>query len=448
MDLQAQINGFAERQGWPLNRSRCLLAVSGGIDSMVMAHLFKACNWPFAVAHCNFQLRGEESEADSAFVLAAAEDWQVECFINAFETEAYAVDMGISIQMAARELRYAWFKELKQVHGFDYIAVAHHADDQTETILLNWVRGAGLRGLGGMKPERAPGVIRPLLYTPRAVIELYARTQGIEWREDSSNIEDDYTRNFLRHEVIPHLLRLNPALLETTGRNATRMRASAVLLDEMLFNWLRTNSHWRHDDQWTLPSKALFACKNPIFTLQMLLEPYGFSEENCRQLVEALQQQPGLRLESEGIVALADRDALIVAPAHEPMPTLMMQADDLMIGLPDGFRLFKTQAMPEEPFPDGRHSIVVLGDKLQWPLTIRPWQSGDFFLPFGMDGRSQKLQDFFTNQKLPRTEKDRVWLLVNGNGDIIWVIGFRGDERFRVLPDTPNRIKFTVVPTT
>ncbi len=468
MGLLEHFKKNAAALGLAADGSPALLAVSGGVDSMVLAHLFQAAGLPFGIAHCNFQLRGEESDGDAVFVEKTAAEWGVYFFVKRFKTATYATHHGVSIQMAARDLRYAWFSEICREHGFARLATAHHLNDAVETMLLNWVRGTGLRGMSNAQfsmsnvqiptPQVPPSPVetpvesgnfklqtsnsqlfRPLSSTPRADIEAYARAHNIAWREDLSNASDDYARNFVRHHVVPLLTELNPNFLNTTERNMRRLGE------------VRANYEWlleKHFGSNTDISKSLLRdLPAPRQALHELLRPYGFTEEQCRQLADNLDHI-GLELHSGlGWRALNDRGKIIVAPPDgselqtSNFKLQTISENDLMVSLPDGSRLVLMPSEPQPPFPDGRDAVLVDAAQLQFPLTLRAWQPGDWFQPFGMGGQRQKLQDLFVNQKLTRFDKERAWVLENGDGAIVWVVGHRLDERFRVTGQTERGLK-------
>ncbi|MFN0033509.1 MAG: tRNA lysidine(34) synthetase TilS [Saprospiraceae bacterium] len=445
-----------------------LLAGSGGLDSVVMAHLFREANLPFGIAHCNFQLRGAESEGDELFVQKLARDLGAPFFSKRFDTRAYAERNGLSTQMAARELRYEWFGEIASENGFGQIATAHHLNDSVETALLNFVRGTGLAGLSGIAPKtdlivhRSSFIVpllRPLLFAARAEIEAYARAHKLAWREDSSNASDDYARNFVRHHIVPGLEELNPNFLRTAERNMARIGEEGHNLDFLLKKWLDidgvslsvidgvTQSH--PVNNLGIEKQKLAQLPAPQQALRQLLKPYGFDAEQTRQLAENLDHI-GLELKSEkGWQLLNDRSEILLRPLaglrllnFESLVNVSVSQDDLMVSLPDGSRLFLIESDNQESIISNQQSIMVNGDKLQFPLHLRHWHPGDSFQPFGMGGKSQKLQDFFTNQKFSRFEKDEVWLLVNGDGAVVWVVGHRLDERFKIYMDTKKALKF------
>lgn len=436
MDLLQQFDLFVKSRQLLTADGAVLVAISGGVDSVVLAHLMQESGRQVALAHCNFQLRGAESDADEAFVRDLALRLELPFFVKHFDTRAFAQENGLSVQMAARQLRYSWFEEIRRENTFTAIATAHHLNDTVETTLLNLARGTGLNGLTGI-PVRNGYVVRPLLFAQRDAIEIYARAQGLAWREDSSNASDDYTRNYIRRHLIPLFQELNPGFLNTAARMMQRLQDLSDNLQPLL-EPLRMPEP---KGQIRLEKKRLAAFPAPSALLYDLLRPYGFTEEQARQAAES-QEHIGLELHADsGYRLLVDREALIVCPAETTFAPLRIEADDLLLRLPDGSRLGLIPAAPAPPFPDGLETILVDAAKLQFPLLLRPWQSGDVFQPLGMKGQHQKLQDFLVNQKIPRFDKSRIWLLLNGDGTAIWVLGLRPDERFKITEATTKALK-------
>jgi tRNA(Ile)-lysidine synthase len=421
-----------------------LLAVSGGLDSVVMACLFQQSGKPFAVAHCNFQLRGAESDADAEFVERLAEGWGVPFFIKRFETKAYAAEKGLSTQVAARELRYNWFAELCSENAYGRIATAHHLNDSVETLVLHFTRGTGIRGLRGI-PVKNAQIIRPLLFATRAEIQTFAEAQRLEWREDSSNAGEQYTRNFIRHRVLPLLEEINPGFLSAAEHTMARMRETEEINRFFSERWWKEKSRTEPDGTVRIALSDLSEAPHVGHLLFLVLEQKGFTPEQCRQLAESVHGEPGMEVRSEKFRALIDRNDLIISPLEPGLPELHIQPDDLMVRLPDGSKMLLMPTDTALPYPDGQTGIVVDAGKLVFPLLLRTWQAGDVFQPFGMGGQTQKLQDFFTNLKLSRIEKERTWLLLNGDGAVIWVVGHRPDERFRVKTDSDNFLKIGIL---
>jgi tRNA(Ile)-lysidine synthase len=414
-----------------VGQQRTLLGVSGGLDSVVLAHLWHRTGWPFAIAHAHFGLRGADSDADAVFVEALARELEVPFFIKRFDTASYATAQGISTQMAARQLRYEWWNALRTEEGFRYLATAHHRDDNVETVLYNFSRGTGLPGMAGISPIEGH-LMRPLLWTGRAELSACAHAAGYRWREDKSNAEDHYRRNFIRHHLIPLFEDLNPAFSETAGRNIERLRSAEANLYALL------SLHFGHTGQDTpsvLDKQRLLQLPAPAEALRLLLRPFGFNAEQARQTAEHLEET-GFEISSDTHRLLLDRATLEVLPSGESaLPEVLIHADDLMVRLPEGGSLFFMPASPGSAFPDGKISIRVSGAALHYPLKLRTWRSGDIFQPFGMNGQHQRLQDYFVNQKLSVAEKSRVRILEDYTGKVIWIVGYRLDERFRVLPE-------------
>ncbi|MDX2133658.1 MAG: tRNA lysidine(34) synthetase TilS [Saprospiraceae bacterium] len=421
-----------------------LLAVSGGLDSMALLHLMAGRQANTAVAHCNFQLRGAESDADALFVRTEAAKRGLAFYEKSFDTTAFAAEHGLSVQMAARQLRYAWFEELSDAHGFSRIATAHHLDDRVETAWLHFIRGTGLRGLAGM-PLMHGRVTRPLLFAARAEIEAFARAEAVSWREDSSNDADYYARNFVRLHLIPGAKKLNPNFLQNNARSLERLRESADNLDFLLAQFLTPRTDVESGVlSW---AKAGFeALPGRLQALLSVFKAHGFDEEQMRQLLEGWADTGKHWTSASGARLINNRGWLLLEPAgsRRPFKRIRIDQDDLMVRLPGSKTLFMMAAAQGAPVPGGRDEIVVPAGKLAFPLSVRPWGAGDDFQPFGMSGRHQKLQDFLTNAKLSRLEKEQTLLLENGNGEVIWVIGHRMDERFRVAEGEPA-VRFKIV---
>ncbi|MCB9354404.1 MAG: tRNA lysidine(34) synthetase TilS [Lewinellaceae bacterium] len=447
MDLPALFKDFIKQQKLlPDSGAPVLLAVSGGLDSVVMAQLFAEAGHPFAVAHCNFGLRGGESDGDEAFVQSLAEVLSAPFFSRRFDTKSFATAQHLSVQMAARQLRYEWFDKLCRENSYDTVATAHHLNDSIETALLNFVRGTGLAGIKGI-PSTAllPGsaairLVRPLVFAAREELEAFARERNLQWREDSSNASDDYARNFLRHKVIPLLSELNPNLVATAGRNLQRF-------SDAYDNYRFLLNAYLGDASLRIDKRRLLRMPAPRQALTHLLKFNGFSGEQARQVMENIDRS-GFELEAPtGWKLLVDRKEILLTPAtaKEIPSAIKIHHDDLMVTLPEGGRLFITPADRNAGFPDGKDEIIADVDKLRFPLILRPWQPGDSFQPFGMGGRHQKLQDLFTNLKVSRLEKANTHVLVNGDGHIVWVLGYRPGELIRVTEQTKRVVRIRLL---
>ena len=447
MDVLKEFYSFYTMEAMPGESDKpVLLAVSGGLDSSVMAELFFRSGFAFAIAHVNFQLRGRESDEDELFVKAMAERMDVPFFCTRFNTPEIARQHGWSKQEAARNLRYAWFGELIAENDYSGVCTAHHLNDSLETVLLNFTRGASLPGLSGIpivktfegdSPFSGLRIIRPLLFASRKELEVFAREEQLAWREDSSNASIDYSRNLIRHKVVPVLESLNPNLLDTAARNMRRIRSADQNLDFLLQKFVRSEN-----GQLLFDKARLGQLPSPRQALRQLLKPYGFDAEQTRQMSERMGEVGSEWISSKGFKLLVDRKELILSAFEKEQliePAVSIHADDLMVRLPDETRLFLMHAenYPEDSIQQSDvFKISVDAAKLHFPLHLRRWQPGDSFQPLGLGGKHQKLQDFFTNQKLSRLEKDKAWVLTNKDGAIIWIVGMRLDERFKIQTTT------------
>lgn len=411
---------------------KVLAAVSGGMDSVLMARLLAEAGYTFGIAHCNFQLRGAEADADQSFCRNLAQELDAAFHTINFDTAAYAAQHKISIQMAARQLRYQWFDQLSAEHGYTAIALAHHQNDAIETILLNLTRGTGIAGLHGILPVNGK-LVRPLLFLQRQEIADIIKQDNIAYVEDSSNASAKYARNKIRLEVVPKLKELNPALEETFEHNLQHFRELEQLLEAELD---RQRRHFtEHDDELHLPVVAVKSMYPKQLLLYSLLKPYGFNREHAESIIASLDKHSGRLFESADYTLVLDRAKLILKKkSGDNLQGIVINEGSTEI-IYGRYRL--TLLHDDSPLivRDNPMAASVDAELLVYPLTIRPWQPGDVFYPLGMASK-QKLSDFFVHQKVPLHQKSEVPLLVNGNGDIIWVGGYRPDNRYKVGNNT------------
>ncbi|EHQ25738.1 tRNA lysidine(34) synthetase TilS [Mucilaginibacter paludis] len=437
LPVQSFLNFIAQNQLFTQN-DRLLVAVSGGRDSVVLAHLLKQAGFNFGIAHCNFQLRIDEAQAEQAFTSQLADALTVPFHTISFDTQTYARQNGISTQMAARDLRYTWFEQIRNEHGYSYIAVAHHQNDSVETILLNLTRGTGIAGMHGILPQNGY-LVRPLLFLNRDEIDTIVDQNGLHFMEDSSNASSKYARNKIRHQVIPPLKELNPKLEETFDRNMERFRELELLLNHQL-EQLKQQMMVQVGDEIHLHISAVKSLYPQRLLLYGLLHPYGFSEPVIEDVMASLDKHAGRVFESQGFVLLLDRDKLILSKRRErPGPVLIHQNDHEVY-----YSQFKITLLHDDSpliIRDNPMALSANADKLIFPLTIRSWQEGDYFCPMGMKGK-KKLSDFFVNEKIPLHQKDQIPILINGNGEVIWIAGHRPDERYKVSEHTEKVIIF------
>jgi tRNA(Ile)-lysidine synthase len=409
---------------------RILLAVSGGLDSTVMAHLFHQAGFSAAIAHCNFCLRGEASDGDEAFVKGLANDLGMPYYVTRFATEKIAADRGISIQMAARELRSAWLEEVVREHRYDFIATAHHLNDALETILLNLARGTGIDGLTGV-PLKQNRFVRPMLFASRTELEAFARSMSLTWREDASNATDDYQRNIIRHHVIPVLRDINPNLEETFSDTLMRIRAARRFARAHLRDFSGRNMY--HDGTHVhIRMKELAEDPYAPVVLWELLKDLGFNFDQCRAMAE--RRQPGAVFLSSTHQVTVGRDELIIGvPTGETEDQTEIQDGSREAHL-GGHTL--TLEVREAGGDVRTHPSVAMIDldKVSFPLLWRRWREGDRFVPIGMKAH-KKVSDFLIDEKVSRPAKQAVTVVESG-GEIIWIAGYRISDKVKVTGQT------------
>ena len=417
-----------------LKGKKLLLATSGGLDSMVMAHLFHKLNYEIAIAHCNFQLRGIESFEDQKFVQEYADANSISLFVTQFDTTAFAQDYKLSTQVAARELRYNWFYELLETEKYDYILTAHHADDNLETFLINLSRGTGLEGLTGI-PEQNENIIRPLLQFSRQEIENYAKENNIKWREDSSNASDNYLRNKIRHHVVPMLKELNPNFITSFQKTQTYLQeAQDMVEDASIMVYQQVAKQDGDDIHFDL--KQLKKLPNYKSYLYQWLNEFGFAAWD--DIYDLVESQSGKQVFSAEFRLLKDRDSLILSPINfvDKEEEYFIDEDQQEVKIPLNLSFSKVADISLV----SNTTIFVDADKLQFPLVLRHWNEGAVFQPFGMEGKTKKVSKLFKDEKLSLIDKENTWLLYSNN-EIVWVIGIRQDERFRIENTTKNILK-------
>jgi tRNA(Ile)-lysidine synthase len=408
---------------------KILLAVSGGVDSMVMLHLFHHLGFDVSVAHCNFQLRPEAvQEQDLVSHLCASKG--IPFFVKQFDTLLYAKEKGISTQVAARELRYDFFQWLSDAHGYRCIATAHHANDTLETVLLNLVRGTGIDGVTGI-PRTNGDVIRPMLFATRAQIIAYAKANEIPWLEDSSNAENHYSRNLLRNEVVPILKRINPGLETTFQQTLERLQGARSFSDQ----WLAL----QHSkivssvgDQMRIRRDGL-QMQHATVMLWEWLKEFGFRYDQCTSILQ--EHSSGKRFSSKTHQLVVDRENLIIVPRSEPVNEwhTIQSVDDVVVTQHGSFRF---SLLPASAFKKDCPATIAQLDfqYLRFPMIVRRWEAGDTFIPLGMQ-HHKKLSDFFIDSKISVLEKDKN-LVVESGGEIVWVVGQRISDKLKITPAT------------
>jgi tRNA(Ile)-lysidine synthase len=424
---------FIDTNGLIGQGNRILLAVSGGVDSVVMAHLFMKGGFECGVAHCNFQLRGAESDADEEFVRTMAAGFEMPVFVRRFDVDREVRDRGISVQMAARDLRYEWFEELAQKYSFDLISTAHNLNDSVETFFLNLARGTGIRGLTGI-PVKNGKVIRPLLFATRRQVDDYARKNRLAYREDSSNRETKYQRNKIRHDVIPAMEQISGSFTGTMASNMKRLEEVAAIFT-MAVDRVREEIFEGGSEgiQISIGSlKKLVPMKTWLFEL---FSPFGFTGAQCEGIEQIMNAESGSRSISPGFQLYKDRDHLIlVGSKPASFERYYLDRPEHLSLLPFSMDVEVLDREELAEIPADRNTACLDYDEIEFPLTIRHWLHGDYFYPLGMD-QIKKLSDFFVDEKVPVPEKDRKWILATGR-KIVWIMGHRIDNRFRITGKT------------
>ncbi|MDD3722888.1 MAG: tRNA lysidine(34) synthetase TilS [Lutibacter sp.] len=432
-----------------LHGKNLLIAVSGGIDSVVLTHLFHRLKFTISLAHCNFSLRGKESDEDEIFVKDLGKKLQIPTYSIKFDTEAYSTEKGISTQMAARDLRYNWFQKIAKENNIDYIITGHQKDDVLETFLINLTRGTGLDGLIGI-PEIQGNIVRPFMIFSRNEILVHATKKKITWREDRTNSAIRYVRNKIRHKIIPVLKELNPNLLETFYNTLENLKGSQQIIKDQIQN-IKEEITLINKKELHFSIPELKKLSNPKIYLFEILKEYSFTEWN--DVVDLLDCQSGKQVFSKTHRLLKDREVLILSKIlqQEEIERYEIEENTTEIHTPITLK-FKTitilfdnknhqNKVLEELIFDDKNTISIDFDKIKFPLILRKWQKGDYFFPIGLNGK-KKISKFFKDEKLSLTDKENVWLLCSKN-EIIWVVGKRMDDRFKVTKTTSKILKIT-----
>ncbi len=437
MSLPYKIQAYIEQHRLLKPGEHVLVGVSGGADSMVLLHILQQLGFACSVAHMNFQLRGEASSQEADFVEAYAKAHGLPFYVKCVDTKAMAKEQGISIEMAARDLRYAFFSDVLKKGPAVNVAVGHHKNDLVETQLLNMARGTGVRGLVGIKPQNGV-VIRPMLSASRSEIMEFADAHHLPYCTDASNADTQIKRNFIRHKVLPLMENLNPSFLHTSYQNALRMQQVQQLIESSLAAFVQ--KHVQASAKSTEISLAgLLACPTADLFLFELLHPFGFNERQLGEMLLALDSIPGKQWHANGHRVVRTHTHFIV----QPWPPQALQEEQWFYRegeehtSPIHLRIGKMQQKKDVTFNFDVNRAYVDGDKITFPLQLRKWEKGDWFVPLGMKGR-KKLSDFFIDLKLSLPEKEAMYVLMSGNA-IIWIPGYRTDERYKI-DDTTAKV--------
>lgn len=417
------------------SRDRLLIAVSGGVDSAVLCELCHQAGYTFEIAHCNFQLRGEESLRDEKFVQALGEKYQVKVWVRHFDTAQYASSNKLSVQEAARELRYHWFKELLQENDLSFLLTAHHLDDSIETSLMNFFKGTGIAGLRGILPRQGR-IIRPLLFAGKQELHEFALSQSLQWVEDSSNESDKYTRNYFRHQVIPFIQKIYPGVEKNLAQNLSRFRDTELLYQQAL-EWHKKKLLTVKGNEVHIPVLKLQQAVPFTTVLYEIIHAFGFSSSQTNEVAALLESDSGRYVQSSTHRIIRNRAWLVIVPVKTGEASVIPIEKTGQYDFPGG----NLELLLTKNGKAGTAINIACLDaaSIRFPLILRPWKTGDYFYPLGMT-KKKKLARFFIDQKLSLPEKENTWVL-EMDKKIVWVVGRRIDDRFKVRETTKEVLR-------
>ena len=443
MSLQKRFEENIKQQNLFLPKDKLLLAVSGGVDSVVLCELCKQAGYSFSIAHCNFRLRDKESERDKGFVAGLAKKYSVDFYLKEFDTEKFAKENKLSIQEAARKLRYDWFAELLLTRNSQLttLLTAHHADDNIETVLMNFFRGTGLHGLTGI-PSSINYIKRPLLAFSKEELIQFVKENNLEFVEDSSNQSTKYTRNFFRHEIIPLIANAYPQVKENLQDNIDRFKEIEKLYKISVAE-IKKKLYKVKGNEVHIPVKQLMGYNNKALIYEIISE-YGFSEKQIEEVIRLAESDSGRYINSPDNAnrIIKHRHWFIISPVSSgEVENIIIEKEDSNVNFPLGMLRIETTSNIE---PQTSNMVATLDAKeIEFPLLLRKWKQGDYFYPLGMK-KKKKLARFFIDQKLSKTQKENAWI-IEMNKKIIWVVGNRIDERFKITDKTRSVLKISFI---
>ncbi|MGN6601031.1 MAG: tRNA lysidine(34) synthetase TilS [Ginsengibacter sp.] len=420
-----------------------LLAVSGGADSVALCELCFQAGFQFEIAHCNFQLRGEESERDERFVRQLGEKYWTKVFVKKFHTKEFAEENRISIQVAARKLRYEWFEELIRGHSNSnstlmnvvprFIVTAHHANDNIETLLMNFFKGTGIKGLQGILPKKKK-VVRPLLFAKKEEILSFLKENNLEFVEDSSNLSDKYTRNLFRNQLIPSIQKVFPQVEDNLINNIKRFGEIEVLYRQAI-ELHRENLVEQKGNEILIPVLKLLKAKPLKTIIYEIIKDYGFTAHQAEEVINLLNSESGKYISSSTHNIIKDRNWLIISPQNTlEAENILINKEDKEIEFELGKLVIKEKDSKLFKIPSSNKSVVIDRKEVKFPLLLRKWKQGDYFYPLGMQ-KKKKLSKFFIDQKKSLVEKERMWV-IESDKKILWIVGERIDDRFKITEKT------------
>ncbi|WP_372775510.1 tRNA lysidine(34) synthetase TilS [Mangrovibacterium sp.] len=420
---------------------KLVLAVSGGADSMVMLKLFQQSNYEYCVAHCNFKLRGAESDGEEVFIRDYCGEQGIELFVEQFDTREYAHLEGISVEMAARDLRYSWFEKIRKQLKYDFLATAHHRDDLIETMLINLSRGTGIRGLSGIQSKNG-AIVRPLLFASRDEIVAYAEANNLPYKHDSSNDELIYQRNIVRHQIIPLFESINPAFRKNAAKTAVFLKDTVRVYQQKIAEMI---SGLKTVDQGIirLNIEKLKALQPQHTLLFEFLHPYGFNGEQVGEIIDSMNTEAGKSFFSKTHRLVKDRQELLLTELVDLVEQrYYIDENCRTVSEPVCLNLETIANSPAFRFSTNPMVADLDYSKLQFPLILKRWEQGEYFVPLGMSGM-KKLSDFFIDEKLSIPEKESTWILYSGK-KVVWILGRRIDDRFKITQQTQQILRISL----
>ncbi|MEO6230465.1 MAG: tRNA lysidine(34) synthetase TilS [Ferruginibacter sp.] len=422
-------------------KDRLLVAVSGGIDSVVLCHLCQQANFNFAIAHCNFHLRGDASDADENFVEQLSKQYKVPFYLQHFDTVAEAKANKTSIEETARNLRYQWFEAIRAEHAFNYVLTAHHADDNIETVIMNFFRGTGISGLRGILPKQGK-IIRPLLFARRTELEQYIKENELQFVTDHTNFENDYTRNYFRNTIIPLVNESFPETSSNVLKNIQRFKETEILYQQSVQLHLKKLLEIKGNEV-HIPVLKLLKTTPLASILFEIIKPYGFTAHQTSEVIALLKSESGKYTESALYRIIKNRNWLIISPKQTTeAANILIETVECEVAFEKG--IIKIQELNNDQIKLSVDNNTAMLDAatIQFPLLLRKWKQGDYFYPLGMQ-KKKKLSRFFIDNKLSLTQKENTWV-VEMNKKIIWIAGMRIDDRFKISSNTQKVLKLTL----
>ncbi|NPA69072.1 MAG: tRNA lysidine(34) synthetase TilS [Chlorobi bacterium] len=435
-----EVENFIKDNNLFSREDKILLALSGGCDSVVLFDILKKLNCNFAAAHANFKLRGKDSDDDEIFTENLCKKNGIELFKKSFDTRKYAKTNKLSLEDAARKLRYEMFYEIADSHGFTVIATAHHLNDRMETFFINLSKGTGIKGLRSIQPKKH-NIVRPLLFAPKHKIELYCKNEGLSYRTDKSNFDTYFLRNKFRHSVLPVFFEVNPKFAESMSRNFKHLTELEKIYNEYV-NKKKDEIISYNNNLIYIDINKLTSSKAPLTLLYEIIHPYGFSSKQSEDILNNLKNlQTGKIFYSAKSRLLKDRNNLIISTGkNTEQKTFIINKDVKLTEKPVKLSFEIIDRKEISDFKTGKNTAFADVEKIKFPLKIRTSKTGDFFFPFGMRGK-KLLSDFFTDMKLNLFEKEKINLLTSADDNIIWIIGYRTDDRYKISENTKKVLK-------